>query len=232
MAVRGKKKIPEKNKKNFQSVVSRIEKMILTGAFKPRERLVEMALSEMLGVSRYLVRDVFKILETKGLVTVIPFRGAVVSELGTTDVEEIFVIRIALEQLALRMSTENVTAADIETLRVMVKKIEDSHGKGDLTALIAADNDFHNYVFQMSRNKTLCRMITDLRNRCHIIRYSAWSSPDVLQQLMEEHRLIVDAIEAGDGSTLYGLSEKHINHVKDAYLLRVKAENALLYVPV
>ena len=71
-------------------------------------------------------------------------------------------------------------------------------------------------------------MISDLRNRCHIIRYSAWSSPTVLRQLMEEHRLMVDAIEARDIAALHRLQEKHINHVKDAYLRRLKAENAIL----
>ena len=231
MANKGKKPIPLKNKVDLQSLVSRIEKMILTGAFKPRERLVEATMSEIFGVSRYLVRDVFKILETKGLVTMTPFRGAIVSELGKIDVEEIFVIRVALEQTALRMSAENVTAEDIKVLREMVKKIEDLQSEDDLVALASIDSNFHDYVYQMSRNKTLCRMIADLRNRCHIIRYSAWSSPSVLQELMEEHRLIVDAIEARDIPTLYGLEERHINHVKDAYLRRLKAENALLREP-
>jgi DNA-binding GntR family transcriptional regulator len=228
MAATVKKTTSPKIKMDFQHFVSRIENMILTGAFKPRERLIEAALSEMFGVSRYTVRDAFKVLETKGLVTVTPFRGVVVSELGQQEVEEIFVIRAALEQVALRLSTQNTTSADIKVLRKMVKKIEEAHHDDDFAAMVAADTNFHDYVFQMSRNKTLRRMINDLRNRCHIIRYSAWSSPNILQQVMEEHRLIVDAIEARDVVTLNGLSEKHISHGKEAYVLRLKAENALL----
>ncbi len=228
MVAKEKKTTPQKSKMDFQSFVSRIENMILTGKFKPRERLIEAALSEMFGVSRYTVRDAFKVLETKGLVSVTPFRGVVVSELGQQEVEEIFVIRAALEQVALRLSTQNTTTADIKVLRKMVKKIEDAHHGDDFVAMVAADTNFHDYVFQMSRNKTLHRMINDLRNRCHIIRYSAWSSPTILQQVMEEHRLIVDAIEARDVAALNELSERHIRHGKEAYLLRLKAENALL----
>ena len=71
-------------------------------------------------------------------------------------------------------------------------------------------------------------MINDLRNRCHITRYSAWSSPNVLQQVMEEHRLIVDAIETHNVAALNTLVEKHLYHAKHSYLLRLKAENALL----
>ncbi len=228
MAAKEKKTTPQKNKMDFQPFVSRIENMILTGTFKPRERLTEAALSEMFGVSRYMVRDAFKVLETKGLVTGTPFRGVVVSELGRQEVEELFVIRAALEQVALRLSTQNTTTVDIKVLRKMVKKIEDAHHDDDFVAMVAADTNFHDYVFQMSRNKTLRRMINDLRNRCHIIRYSAWSSPTILQQVMEEHRLIVDAIEARDVAALNELSERHISYGKEVYLLRLKAENALL----
>jgi DNA-binding GntR family transcriptional regulator len=228
MAAYEKKTTPKKTKMDFQAFVSRIENMILTGVFKPRERLIEAALSKMFGVSRYLVRDAFKVLETKALVTVTPFRGVVVSELSQQEVEEIFVIRAALEKAALCLSTQNTTTVDIKVLRKMVKKIEDAHHADDFAAMVAADTNFHDYVFQMSRNKTLRRMINDLRNRCHIIRYSAWSSPTILQQVIEEHRLIVDAIEARDVATLNGLSERHISHGKEAYLLRLKAENALL----
>lgn len=228
MVTKREKTTPKKRKMDFQSFVSRVENMILTGTFKPRERLIEAALSEMFGVSRYLVRDAFKVLETKGLVTVTPFRGVVVSELGQQEVEEIFVIRAALEQAALHLSSQNATTVDIKVLRKMVKKFEDAHRDDDFVAMVAADTNFHDYVFQMSRNKTLRRMINDLRNRCHIIRYSAWSSPNILQEVIEEHRLIVDAIEARDAAALNNLPERHIRHAKEAYLLRLKAENALL----
>ena len=228
MVATGKKTTPKKSKMDFQSFVLRIENMILTGKFKPRERLIEAALSEMFGVSRYTVRDAFKVLETKGMVTVTPFRGVVVSELGQQEVEELFVIRAALEQVALRLSTQNTTTVDIKVLRKMVKKIEDAFQDDDFVAMVAADTNFHDYVFQMSRNKTLRRMINDLRNRCHIIRYSAWSSPIILPKVMGEHQLIVDAIEARDVAALNDLSERHISHGKEAYLLRLKAENALL----
>jgi DNA-binding GntR family transcriptional regulator len=227
MTVKGEKTLPKKGKMDFQNFVSRIENMILTGAFKPRERLIEAALSEMFGVSRYAVRDAFKVLETKGMVTVTPFRGVVVSELSKQEVEEIFVIRTALEQLATCLSSENAQAEDIKVLRRMIKKIEDAHREDDFVSMVAADTNFHDYIFQMSQNTTLRRMINDLRNRCHIIRYSAWSSPNILQQVMEEHRLIVDAIEARDVVKLNELLEKHLSRAKQSYLLRLKTETAL-----
>jgi DNA-binding GntR family transcriptional regulator len=229
MAPKKEEEAPTKNGKiDFQHIVSRIENMILTGAFKPRERLIEATLSKMFGVSRYSVRDAFKVLETKGLVRVTPFRGVVVSELSRQEVEEVFLVRTALEQLALKLSMDNATAEDIRVLRRMCKRIEDAHHEDDFAAMISTDTDFHNYLFQMSQNSILCRTINDLKNRCHITRYSAWSSPDVLREVMKEHRMIVDAIEARNMTRLKPLIETHLKRAKQSYLLRLKAETALL----
>jgi DNA-binding GntR family transcriptional regulator len=226
----GKEKptVRKKLKMDPQNFASRIENMILTGAFKPRERLIESALSDMFEVSRYLVRDTFKILETKGLVSVTPFKGVVVSELSQQEVEEIFVIRAALEQVGTRLAMGNATPENLDILRRKVGEIEDAYREDDFVAMVFADTGFHDYIFLMSGNKTLHRMINDLRNRCQIIRYSAWSSPDILRQIMEEHRRIVDAMEARDIAQLSELAEKHISHAKQAYLLRLRTETALL----
>ncbi len=165
MAPKEEKASTKNGKMDFQNIVSRIENMILTGAFKPRERLIEATLSEMFEVSRYSVRDAFKVLETKGLVRVTPFKGVVVSELSKQEVEEIFVVRTALEQLALKLSMDHATAEDLRVLRRMCKRIEDACHEDDFAAMISTDTDFHNYLFQMSQNNILCRMINDLKNR-------------------------------------------------------------------
>jgi DNA-binding GntR family transcriptional regulator len=224
-----KKTVPsEGGKTDFQKFVSRLENMILTGAFKLREHLVEANLAEMFGVSRYWVRDAFKILETKELVTITPFKGVVVSELSEQKVEEIFVIRVAMEQLAVRLSLEKVTVEEIKALRKLVEKIKEASCEKNIVATIEADTRFHDHLFQLSGNLTLHRMINDLRNRSQIIRYSAWSSPDVLNQIFEEHEQIVDAIESRDIAKLNNLVERHIGHAKEVYLFRLKAETALM----
>jgi DNA-binding GntR family transcriptional regulator len=227
MASLEKRTTPQKSKIDFQSLASRIESMILTGAFKPRERLTEASLSEMFGVHRNLVRDAFKILETKGLVTFTPYKGVVVREFSRQEVEEIFAIRVTLEKFALQLSTENATPKDIKILRKMVKTIEDAHRGDDFVPMVKADASFHDYTFQLSGNNNLRRMINDLRSRCHVIRYLTWSWPNIRQQIMEEHSLIVDAIEAKNLDALNKLVEKHIYHARQSYLLRLDAEKAL-----
>lgn len=143
-------------------------------------------------------------------------------------VQEIFVIRVALEQLAARLALEKATSDQIKTFRMLVEKINEASGEKNIVAMIEADSNFHDHLFQLSGNLTLHRMINDLRNRSQIIRYAAWSSPDVLNRIFEEHGLIVDAIESRDVARLNSLVERHIGHAKEVYLFRLKAETALL----
>ena len=86
-----KNRISKKDlKQDFRQLLSKIKGMILSGVFRPRERLVEAKLAKMFNVSRLWIRDALKILETKGLIRVIPYKGAVVKDLGEQEIEEIF----------------------------------------------------------------------------------------------------------------------------------------------
>lgn len=90
-------------------VVDILEKMIFTGELQPRERLVVSALSERLGVSSYLVRTALQAMETKGLVKMEPHRGAMVSDLGPEEIDEIFQVRVGLEKMANALAAQRVS---------------------------------------------------------------------------------------------------------------------------
>jgi DNA-binding GntR family transcriptional regulator len=126
--------------------LKRLENMILTGVFQPRERLVELNLAKELEVSRFWVRDAFKILETKGLIEVIPYKGAMVCDVDEHEIENIFEVRVELDSLATRKAANNAQRSDIKYLKRMAKKFEKSVKNGDLGEMISANEDFHNYL--------------------------------------------------------------------------------------
>jgi DNA-binding GntR family transcriptional regulator len=74
---------------NSVRVAKEIEEAILSGQFKPRERLVEMDLISRFGISRTVIREALKRLEAKGLVGSTPYRGVVVADLTVEEIEEI-----------------------------------------------------------------------------------------------------------------------------------------------
>jgi len=110
--------IPKKNiKEDFQQFITRLENMVLIGMFQPRERLVENDLSQKLGVRRNWIRDALKILESRGLVKTVPYRGAMVRDLDEQEINEIFQVRVVLERLANSLACENFKKSDAKTLK-------------------------------------------------------------------------------------------------------------------
>lgn len=215
-------------KEDFQKLITRMENMILTGVLQPRERLVELKLAEKLGVSRFWIRDAFKILETKGLIKLVPYKGAVVCDLDEQEIEDIFEVRIELDALATRKAAENIKKSDIDFLKRMVKQFDDSVRRGDFGEMISANDNFHDYIYELSKNQTLVQMINQLKARGHILRYHAWSSPDTIQRIQKEHRLFIKGLENNDLELLDDLAMRHIRYSKDSYLLHLKAKKANL----
>ena len=219
--------LPKKDlKEDFQKLIERLENMILTGVFQPRERLVELNLAKELEVSRFWVRDAFKILETKGLIEVIPYKGAMVCDVDEHEIENIFEVRVELDSLATRKAAQNVQRSDIKYLKRMARKFEESVKNGDLGEMIAANEDFHNYIYELSQNPTLIQVIHQLKAQSHILRYHAWASPDVIKRIQKEHKLLIEAMNNKDFKQLDDLARRHISYSKETYLLHLKAKKA------
>lgn len=214
-------------KDDFPQLVKKLENMILTGVFQPRERLTEVNLAESFKVSRFWIRDALKILKTKGVVNVIPYKGAVVSDLDSREIEEIFQVRIVLEKLATQLAAQNVKASDIGVLTRMAKRVQESYEQLDFETMISSNANFHDYIFKLSENQTLVQMINQLRARCHILRHSTWSSEQIVMSILEEHKSFVTALEDQDLELLDQLAEQHICHARDFYLLQLKTKRAL-----
>ena len=86
-----------------EKILSAMEAAILSGEFKPREHLVEMELIARYGVSRTVIREALKRLEDKGLVRIVPHRGARVADLSVEEIEEIYFVRAEVEKIAARL---------------------------------------------------------------------------------------------------------------------------------
>ena len=90
-------------------VFHQIRDDILSGRYKDREELKEVAIGEELGVSRTPVREAFRQLELEGLIEIIPNKGAYVTGITVKDVHDIYAIRALLEGLAARWACEHIT---------------------------------------------------------------------------------------------------------------------------
>ena len=202
-------------------VVQEMEAAILSGAFKPRERLVEMDLISRYGVSRTVIREALKRLETRGLIRMTPYRGAMVADLSAEEIEELYYARTEIERIAARLILENIHPGEIQGLKALLRELE-GHLRRKTPQMIEKDLEFHRAVYQTCRNRYLCELIDLLRTKAHIVGYNAWSFPQRIEQSIREHREILRAIEERNRIRLEKLVVKHITFSRRSYQAQLK----------
>ena len=85
-------------------VFQTLREAILRGNIKPGERLMEIQLSQQLGVSRTPVREAIRMLELEGLVNMTPRKGAAVAAISEKSLRDVLEVRCALEELSMRLA--------------------------------------------------------------------------------------------------------------------------------
>jgi DNA-binding GntR family transcriptional regulator len=206
---------------NSIRISQEIEEAILSGQFKPRERLIEMDLILRFGVSRTVIREALKRLEAKGLVRATPYRGVVVADLTVEEIEEIYFLRAELEKIAARLVLKNITQEEIQKLKKLAKEVE-RHLREKSHQMIEVDSEFHRMIFKACHNNYLYEMIDYLRTKAHIVRFNAWSLPHRIEQSILEHREMIKAIENRNLSQFEKLIVKHLVFSKDSYMSQLK----------
>jgi len=159
-------------------------------------------------------------LEGKGLVKTIPFRGAIVVDLTAEEVEEIFFLRIKLEAIAAGTVVKNITKIEIHQLKKLCRELE-RHLRERTDQMIEKDNEFHRALFQASKNSYLNKMIDYLGTKAHIVKFNAWSLPNRIEQSIFEHKVMIEALEKRDGKTFEKLVTDHLLFSKNSYLAQL-----------
>ena len=78
---------------------------------------MEIQLANKLGVSRTPIREAIRKLELEGLVLMIPRKGAEVAEITEKNMRDVLEVRKALEELAVQLACEKITAEEIEEMK-------------------------------------------------------------------------------------------------------------------
>jgi DNA-binding GntR family transcriptional regulator len=184
----------------------RIRDRISDGTYPPGTRLVERDLAADFEVSRLPVREALRMLNTEGFVEMLATRGVIVRQLSRSDVEELFDVREALETAAFRKAAQRATKADVKRLESLARKAERAIATGDRDTVYACNVEFHDIVPDMARNKVLVEMLEPIEGRLHWINLQN-DEPEVL---WGEHRIMLEALIAGDVDRTQQLSCEHI----------------------
>ena len=151
------KLIQPTSKKN--QVVQAIKEAILAGSISPGDQIVESRIAQELGSGIPLVREALIELEHQGFVQKTPYKGTIVTKLGPREIREIFQLRVELEALAVEWASGIVTPVDIEGLRKLIQRMEQSAAELDLDQFYQIDLDFHRKLWSLSGNSYLADVL-------------------------------------------------------------------------
>lgn len=175
-----------------------IKEQIMTGVYKPDERIIIRDIARQLGVSDIPVREAIKRLTADGLLETKSHSGARVAPINTDTLEEVFLIRTELETLSTRLAAKAATPEEIDSLELLVDQMDASIGKQDLTAYSLSNRNFHQQLYRASHAQVLIDMIENLFLRSENSKMVFHYDPDRLRQSNEEHRSIVEALRERD----------------------------------
>lgn len=195
-------------------VVERIRQAILSGAFKPGERLNETHLANQFKVSRIPVREALQQLQEQGLVMNHPRRGMFVITLSEEDVQRINSLRILLEAEALKLCRANLTATIEGRLASLVEKMESGNPGSDFDASML-DLEFHRTIWACSGNsyleKTLNTLVTVLFSHVALTYMTAHGA---VHWPLNHHRILLDVI---CGRSKISPETAMVNHLRLRY---------------
>ena len=198
-----------------QQVVEGIRRAITTGHFRGGARLVERDLCEMAGVSRTLIREALRQLETEGLVKVIPNKGPVVVAISPDEAKKVYQVRAELEGLASRLFAEHASPAQIAGLKQAMGDLKRAYASGDTEAVSVSKTAFYDHLVEGSGNEILAAMLRQLHSRAILLRATSLSQPGRMVESEAEIGRMVDAIVRRDAEGARSASITHVNRAAE-----------------
>lgn len=172
---------------------------ILSGSVKPGTRLTEISLAEKLGIARATLRTGLHKLAGEGILVQIPYTGWQVAELSAEDAWELWTLRGSLERLAAMLVAERSDSAASERLDSAYRALVQACDKGNMKKISECDFALHRTIIELAQHTRLERQyqLVEQQVKLFISTSNAYAS-DGPEDIVEQHRPIVDAIRAGD----------------------------------
>jgi DNA-binding GntR family transcriptional regulator len=202
-----------------QTIAMRLEAAIIAGELEAGTRLDEVSLAERHDVSRTPIREALQILVSRSLVTRIPFRGTVVSEITRERISELFEAMGEIEALCGRFAAQRMSIEE----RARLEKLHDDMGalmsRQDVTAYEQANTEFHQMIYLGARNSEFQAMAEGMRLKLAPFRRRQLADETRIGRSHKEHEQIVEAVMEHNGAAAEKALRRHLLSAAKAMLV-------------
>jgi len=212
-----------KEQKSGQALVDEIadsiRRKIMSGEIPIGAQLRQAALAAEFGVSRTPVREALRQLQSGGLITVVPNRGAVVHVPSPWDVRAAHEVRAELEGLAAERAATRISDEQLarlrraqETMRKASERPRPRRSSPGPAQTTIANDEIHTTIHEAARNPWLAKMINQVNESFprNVLSLVLAENPAARRENVRQHDEIIDALEAGDGAAARAAMHKHV----------------------
>lgn len=192
-----------------KEVVNSLRDAIVSGRIGLGAHLAESDLAAQMAVSRIPVREALRQLEQEGLVVRHLNRGCFVTNFSENDIQEVFSLRSQLEGMAFEWAIPNLGDNDLLILDGIVEAQSQAIQEKDYDKLARLDMQFHEMICLKANHQRLLKAWYEQHAQCQILlnlrfRTLADDTPDTV---IEDHRAILRALQAGDAPLAISLTQ-------------------------
>jgi DNA-binding GntR family transcriptional regulator len=220
-----------------KEIADRIQTEIFEGTLKPGERLRQAEIAAALGVSRTPAREALLILQSRGLVTFVRNRGAVVRRITRRECSETFLVRAELEGLGAELAARVIASAELNALTEALAALEESEvrllrfhpGEGlspdgpaqdALMGYFDANERFHDVIVSASQcgrlMETLKYLLTMMPRAVNLL--AIRQHPFALESYRDDHVAVLEALRAHDPKRARRFATSHVLRARDLML--------------
>lgn len=211
-------------------IYASLRRQVITGQYRPGQRLVEGELARSWGVSKSPLREALKALQHEGLVEAIPRRGYVVTPITVKQVQDLFDLRFVLEREAAARAARSATPEQLEEIQRLVGT---PYVVGDLESqsrFLAQNKAFHLAVARVTGNQRLVAVLERLLDELERLFHLGLDVKDRAQDMVREHEELIAAIRARDIAAVARVIEAQIENSRQMVLGGILAGSLSVHV--
>jgi DNA-binding GntR family transcriptional regulator len=197
---------------------------IASGRWAAGSRVIQEQLAQELGVSRQPVQQALLLLREQGVLREAPGRGLEVVPLVAEQIEQVYELRAVIEGLAARRAAERGAARAAAEGPALVATGRAAVAAGDLPALVAADQAFHRFLYEISGNALIAPAMAAHWTQLQRAMAEVLVRDEQPRDIWDQHAAILAAVAEGDGDSAEARAREHLTQAAGYMLARLRAQ--------
>jgi DNA-binding GntR family transcriptional regulator len=195
---------------------------VAEGKLKPGERIIQEQVAELLGVSRQPVQQALLLLRNEGVLRNAPGRGLIVAPLDLDYVQNMYDARAVMEGLAFRKAAERNPGRARKLGSSLIAAGREAVESGSVKALIAADFNLHNFIYDLSDNPLIAPTMEAQWTYTQRVMGAVLMRDEKPREIWDQHEEMLNAVMDGDGDEAEKLARRHITQAATVMIERLR----------